>query len=425
MHLKLGTFRVSQVVFGRESRLEGGVLSVNPAEIEALVRSDPRVREVRFNLAEPGSRTRIIRVLDVIEPRYKVTGQGVCFPGFLGPPGLVGGGTTYRLEGVNVVTTGTMGVWVGAESGLRTTREAIIDMSGPGATYSPFSGSWNLVVETTGEDSLSIDATDEMIRLAGLRVTGFLGALSANCVPDYVEQYELGQVNSELPKVIYIYQIQSDGVTRHTFLYGQDLYRPRPVYLHPNEIIDGALVNGSGSELRIMTAIHCNNRVVKELYQRHGKELNFLGVILTDGSFVSETEKSRNAYHVARLAKALGANGAILTQQASGNSVLDQMLMCRYCEELGIRTVLITFEWVDAQGEGLPLIVTTQEANAIISTGIKEARVQLPAMERVFGGKTILFTDIDAAGELNVVTLGDVASATDQSGFLKLRGVEY
>ena len=424
MLLILGIFEVRKVRFGNESHLKNGILTVHAAEMETLVRSDPRVRDVKFNLAEPGSRTRIIRIIDVIEPRHKVEGPGVSFPGFLGPPRLTGEGTTHRLAGVNVVTTGTYGDWAGAESGLRTTREHVIDMTGPGASYSPFSGAWNLVVEVSGEDGLSVDAIDEMIRLAGLRVAGFLGALSAKGVPDYTEKYELGPVGQNLPKVIYLYQIQSDGVTRHTFLYGQDLFRPRPVFLHPNELFDGAVVNSSGSAQRIMTAVHCNNQVVRELYRRHGKDLNFIGVILTDGSFVSDADKSRNAFYVARLAKALGAQGAILTQQAGGNSMLDQMLMCKYSEGLGIKTVVITFEMGGERGDDTPLLFTVPEANAMVSTGNREEYVRLPAMEKVLGGKTILFTDMDAAGEFDI-RLRDIAEATDQSGYWKVRCVEY
>ena len=63
MRLELGIFKISHVTFGNKLCLEHGVLSVDPVEIEALIRTDPRVREVRLNLAEPGTRTRIIHIL--------------------------------------------------------------------------------------------------------------------------------------------------------------------------------------------------------------------------------------------------------------------------------------------------------------------------------------------------------------------------
>jgi glycine reductase len=394
------------------------------SDLDACIRSDPRVGAARISLAAPGTPTRIIRILDVIAPLHKVSGEGACFPGFLGPTGRVGQGVTHRLEGVTVMTTGTMGADRGAESGLRTTREQVVDMSGPAADYSPFSTTWNLVLEVDGREGLSIDETDDMVRLAGLRVAGLLGSLSAGLAPDFTETYELTDPPRTLPRTVYICQTQSDGVTRHTFLYGQDLYRTRPVFLHPNELLDGALVSGAFAAQRIPTLIHCTSRVVEELYRRHGADLDFAGVILTEGSFVSEADKSRNAFHVARLARALGARGAVLTQQAGGNSMLDQMLMCRYCEEMGIATVVITFEMGGETGGDVPLLFCAPEANAMVSTGNREALVRMPAMERVLGGKTILFTDIDAAAGFDL-PVRDIASATDQSGSWRLRAVEH
>ena len=75
------------------------------------------------------SPVRITPVKDVIEPRVKVEGRGGIFPGVIAKVDTVGSGKTYALKGMAVVTAGKI---VGFQEG-------IIDMTGPGADYTPFS----------------------------------------------------------------------------------------------------------------------------------------------------------------------------------------------------------------------------------------------------------------------------------------------
>ena len=61
-----------------------------------------------------------------------------------------------------------------------------------------------------------------------------------------------------------------------TFLYGKHTQGLEPTLLHPNEMLDGALVNGTIALQRGLPrmAIHF---MVRELYRRHGQDMNFLG----------------------------------------------------------------------------------------------------------------------------------------------------
>ena len=58
----------------------------------------------------------------------KVEGKGGIFPGVIAKVDTVGSGKTYALKGMAVVTAGRI---VGFQEG-------IIDMTGPGAEYTPF-----------------------------------------------------------------------------------------------------------------------------------------------------------------------------------------------------------------------------------------------------------------------------------------------
>ena len=78
--------------FGNESKISNGVLTVDKAPIEALVKEDARIKNVTLDIAKPGDKTRITPVKDVIEPRVKVEGDGEVMA-------MV---EKYGLDGINV-----------------------------------------------------------------------------------------------------------------------------------------------------------------------------------------------------------------------------------------------------------------------------------------------------------------------------------
>src|SRR5213594_3702900 len=103
--LELGAFPVDEVAFGGATRYRDGRLEVDPEELLAIARRDPRITSVALDLARPGESVRIVNVQDVVEPRLKVEGTGVAYPGVAGrSTETVGQGRTLRLVGVGVVT---------------------------------------------------------------------------------------------------------------------------------------------------------------------------------------------------------------------------------------------------------------------------------------------------------------------------------
>ncbi|MFQ5874495.1 MAG: glycine/sarcosine/betaine reductase component B subunit [Dehalococcoidia bacterium] len=161
MKLELGTFQVKKISLGQGgTRLVDGELQVDVEELKLLVLSGGHFSDVRVHVAYPGESTRIVHALDVVEPRYKVSGPGSVFPGVLGPPTTVGEGRTHRLGGMAIVTAGAP---VAGESVYW--REAIIEMSGPGAPYILFSQTVNLVLDLMGPEApQSAQATDLELR---------------------------------------------------------------------------------------------------------------------------------------------------------------------------------------------------------------------------------------------------------------------
>ena len=136
MRLELGYVNIKDVQFGGTTEIKEAVLYVSKEEMLKSIGEDPRLQSIDIELAKPGEEVRITPVKDVIQPRVKVEGPGGVFPGFVSKVDNVGSGITHVIRGANVLTVGKI---VGFQEGL-------IDMTGPGAEYTPFSKSCNIVV---------------------------------------------------------------------------------------------------------------------------------------------------------------------------------------------------------------------------------------------------------------------------------------
>ena len=431
MRLDLAAFQVDRMTLGSSTMLSGRELQVDVGEVKRLVLADDHFTDVKVYVAHPGESVRIIHALDVVEPRYKVSGPGGVFPGVLGPPVSVGEGVTNRLGGMAIVTVGE------PLAGEPTYwRESIIDMSGPGAPYSPFSETANLVLElkssvTPPSDSGSTIHSDDTIRgskysqeynravrVAGFKVASHLAQVTADLTPDRVDVYELKPVNESLPKVVYASEEAGD------FLYGSSMGW-QPTLLHPNELFDGVIFrafNGPAS-IREATYFYQSHPVVEAMYRRHGVDLNFLGVLLYPFGGERLDEKERGTSFASNLLHLIGANGVVLSWIGGGHPGIDVMLLCRKCEQLGIQTTILNPEMARHPGDS-GFVHYVSEADAIVSTGNYERMLTLPPANRVIGGKTILGSDADASATLSV-TIGLLYGSTSPLGNSKLMGVQY
>ena len=200
MKLELGLVKIKDICFSDVSKVEDGVIYVNKEELINLLMEDENIKSVDLEIAKPGDSIRIMPVKDVIEPRVKVEGEGGIFPGMMSKVTTVGSGRTNVLKGSAVVTTGKI---VGFQEG-------IIDMSGEGAKYTPFSQLNNLVVVCEPVDGLKQHKHEEAVRYAGYKAAIYLGELAKNITPDEVEVYETDSIIEgykkypDLPRVAYV-----------------------------------------------------------------------------------------------------------------------------------------------------------------------------------------------------------------------------
>ena len=423
MKLELGCVQINDIQFASESKVENGTIYVNAEELKALLLEDENLKSVELEIAKPGESVRIMPVKDVIEPRVKVNGGGNLFPGVISKVETVGSGRTNVLKGSAVVTTGKI---VGFQEG-------IIDMCGEGAKYTPFSQLNNLVVVCEPIDGLAKHAHEKAVRFAGLKAADYIGKLAKDVEPDEVKVYETCSVKEgiekypELPRVAYVLMLQSQGLMHDTYVYGVDMKQSLPTILSPTELMDGAILSGNCVSAcdKNTTSHHLNNPVNADLFEQHGKTLNFVGVIITNEN-VYLADKMRSSDWTSKLCEFLGVDGAIVSQEGFGNPDTDLIMNCKKIEAKGVKTVIITDEYAGRDGASQSLADADASANAVVTGGNANMVINLPAMDKVIGYPEV--ADIIAGGfdgslqkdgsivaELQVIT-----GATNEMGFNKL-----
>ncbi len=428
MRLELGKIYIKDIQFASESKIENNVLYVNKDELRKAIWDDEAIVSVEFDIAKPGESVRITPVKDVIEPRVKVEGRGGIFPGVLSKVDTVGEGKTIALKGMAVVTTGKI---VGFQEG-------IIDMTGPGAEYTPFSKLNNLVIIAEPAEGVKQHEHEKAVRYIGFKAAKYLGELARNLQPEETKVYEtkplLEQIAEypNLPKVGYVYMLQTQGLLHDTYVYGVDAKQIVPTILYPTEVMDGAIVSGNCVSAcdKNPTYVHLNNGVIEELYEKHGKEINFLGVIITNEN-VYLADKERSSNWTAKFTKYLGLDAAIVSQEGFGNPDTDLIMNCKKIETEGVKTVIVTDEYAGQNGASQSLADADPKADAVVTGGNANQLITLPKLDKVIGHIDVV--NVIAGGNHDSlkengtieVEIQAITGATNETGFGYLTAKTY
>jgi glycine reductase complex component B subunit alpha and beta len=383
--LRLRKVPVKDVRFGNVTEMKGTTLFIDKEEIINSLLEDRHLRSVEVHIARPGESTRIIPVKDIIAPAVKVEGPGCVFPGCIGtaPRTIAGRGTTAVLEGVSVVTTGK----------LVNFQEGVIDMSGPGAEYSVFSGLFNVALVMEPVEGLGKHDHEKAVREAGIRAAVLIGKAAVD-TENFEETIYLNETVPEmhdryrgLPKVVYVRQVLAEGLLHDNYLYGLNVREGAvPLFMQPTELFDGALVSGNCAAPchKHTTYHHQKDAISEDLLSEHGKSLAYLGIIAQPVR-TAFSEKERNSFQVLKLAKSLGADGAIISEDGGGNPECDLMLTASLLEQAGIHTVIVTDEYAGSDGASPGLADISPEADAVVTNGNGNERVVLPPMQKIIG----------------------------------------
>ena len=388
MKLKIGNFNVKEVSFGSENSFKNGLLTINKDDaIKYLKDLDDHLTYVDLVIAHPGDDTRIVPVVETIEPRCRVDGR-TLFPGVTGDVSPCGEGELKALKGCCVTV-------VAKEYG--SFGDGVIDMGGEGAKHTYWSKLINICLVGDTDEEFEKHEQQKMnhaLRWAGHRLAEYIGKIVKSLSAESFEEYNFEPManrqkkNNGLPNVAIVLQPQSqmEALGYNDLWYGWDMNKYLPTYVSPTEIFDGAMISGSfmPASSKWSTYEMQNFPTIKELFEQDGKTLNFVGVILSMLN-VALDQKERAAIMVRNMALNLGVDYAIVTEEGYGNPDADYVRCQVILEDAGIPVVGISNECTGRDGFSQPLVTLDSKLNALVSTGNVSELSILPACKTVIG----------------------------------------
>jgi len=393
--LELGNFHVEDIEFGEKTAFNDGLLTINKEEALEVVYKDEHITEADLKIVKPGDMVRLVPVKEAIEPRYREEG-GPVFPGVTGDLMQAGDGRTLAMKDMSVLVVGKH--WGGFQDGL-------IDMGGEGAKYTYFSQLKNVVLVADTDEEFEKheqQKKNRALRWAGMRLSEYLGETLKDQEPDEVETYSLDPITkrskevNELPSVAIVMQPQSqmEEPGYNDLNYGWDTNNMLPTFMHPNEVLDGAMISGSFMPCSSKWATYDlqNFPLIRRLYEEHGETINFLGVIMSNLN-VAMDQKERSIQFVAQMAKSLGVDAALVTEEGYGNPDADYIGCLVALEDVGVKTVGVSNEATGRDGGSQPLVSLDPKADALVSTGNVSELIKLPPMDTVIGELEALARD--------------------------------
>ena len=139
-------------------------------------------------------------------------------------------------------------------------------------------------------------------------------------------------------------------------------------------------------------------------------------------------DKKRSSSYAVKLARMLGVDAVVISEEGFGNPDADLIMNCRKSEQAGIKTVLITDEYAGRDGSSQSLADSCPEGDACVTAGNANEIIVLPPMDKVIGdqapAETIaggFFGSVREDGSLEV-ELQAILGATNELGFNRIGG---
>jgi len=179
-----------------------------------------------------------------------------------------------------------------------------------------------------------------------------------------------------------------------------------PTILHPNEMLDGAVSsrNYDNATNADPTFVWQNHPIVLELYRRHGVDLDFSGVVVSNVHHELSWKERNAVMSAALLNNNLRTDAVIITKEGGGHPQVDIGIAVDTLEgRYDIRTAIVLVEMLSTANDSYGQIIFRSDyADAMVSTGCT-AIVTLPRASREIG--TVWF---DRMGDGAVSETGEV-----------------
>lgn len=383
MKLTLEYVDIKDIQFADATRIENGVLYVNAAEMKKQILEDPFIKDVIIDICRPGESTRVIGIVDAIEPRVKVDNDA-NWCGVLSPfSEHTGRGTSRCLKGMALLILDSNHVWPGGRFGD-------LDMSGPRAEITPYSKMCNLTIECIRADNDAIDHWDfaASIRKACYSAGVYLATAALALTPDRTEVLDNETVYPDLPNVgyyqqCYAGQYQYENVPEPIY-YGFVIPDSFPLIVQPQEVIDGAIAYGHGYH-QAETYAQQNHSIIMGLLRRHGKDLNFRGMMI--GTTNTDDHRRRlAAMMIANTMKEVfHCDGVLMTKAFGGASHVCEGMAATECEKRGMVTVPMIQALNEHTNLSSEMLFDDQNLASIAQSGMYFERHPGSKMDKVIG----------------------------------------
>ncbi|MCD7876278.1 MAG: glycine/sarcosine/betaine reductase component B subunit [Cloacibacillus porcorum] len=371
--LQLDYVNVHDVRFGSETSLADGVLTINKEELLQTAASD-LFGSLDIQLVRHGESCRILGIHDVMQPRCKADHTEESYSGIWGKLAPMGEGRTVALKGVVVSDI------YYAKCNIK----YYLDMGGPCAKYSNFSRHFHICLDATPGEGVSDASYAEALKHASLAINVHLAKLAINMKPDESEVFEREPIpaGKKLPKVAYLVTHMASHDTWNFLYYGQSALNFLPIVVQPTEILDGAMVWRYWEPNYYLQ----NEVYIKELMKRHGKDLEFVGVVFANNVMKIDAKDTMGMIAATLCKDTLQADCVMLNKSGMGHCQLDSALTFNWCQRLGMTTVL-NLSAVSNDQPGDMLVIADPKVDAVINSG-RNWDLDHPRVEQLVGEKT-------------------------------------
>ena len=372
--LQIDYIHIKDVKFGEATSLVDGVLTVNKEELLELAKSE-LFGETDIKIAEPGESCRILSIHDCMQPRCKADAPETTYPGIFGKLAPMGEGRTVALKGVLVSDI------YYAKCNIK----YYLDMGGETAKYSNFSRHYHIILDAKPAEGVSDESYCEALKYSSLAINVFLAKLAIDLTPDETKTYEFGTPvgpgpdGKPLPKVAYHVVHMASHDTWNFLYYGQSAINFLPIVVQPTEILDGAMVWRYWEPNYFLQ----EELYIKELLNRHGKDLEFVGVVFSNNVMKIDGKDTMGMISSTLLKETLGADAVIVNKSGMGHCQLDQALAFNWEQSMGM-TCVMNLSAVSNDKPGDMLVISDPKIDAVINSG-RNYDLHHPAVDRVIG----------------------------------------
>ena len=262
-----------------------------------------------------------------------------------------------------------------------------MDMGGPCAKYTHFSKHYHVILDATPAEGVTDASYAEALKHASLTINVYLAKLAIGQKPDETEEFEMGPVGpgkdgKPLPKVAYLVTHMASHDTWNFLVYGQSAIGFLPTILQPTEILDGAMVWRYWEPNYYLQ----NEVYLKELLRRHGKDIEFVGVVFANNVMKIDGKDTMGMMAATLCKETLKADCVIINKSGMGHCQLDSALAFNWAEKMGM-TCVMNLSAVSNDKPGDMLVISDSKIDAVVNSG-RNYDLNHPRVERVIGEET-------------------------------------